>query len=332
MSHRKDTDYLAISARVRSLETKLLTRERMEQMIEARDHADAAKVLTDCGYGELSEFSAAALEAMLAKAQSEVFRDLRGAVEESALIDVFQIKYDYHNAKGLVKARARGANPAPLLVGGGRFEAEALETAFQQGDLRACPETFSAAIARAGEALGSTGDSQLCDFILDRACYEELDQAAKTSGSPFIQGYVRLMADAVNLRAAVRAARLGKDGQFLAQALVPGGSVDVKDIAAARPEDLPALFGNGPLAKAAEAGSAVAAPGAGSLTEFEKLCDDGVTAYMTEARRVPFGEQVVAGYLYAREAELTAIRTIMNGRLAGLEGDVIRQRLRRPYV
>ena len=46
MSHNKDTDYLTISARVHAMERRLLTRERMERMIEAKDHAEAAKVLS----------------------------------------------------------------------------------------------------------------------------------------------------------------------------------------------------------------------------------------------------------------------------------------------
>lgn len=50
----KDTDYLGISTRVRAMENRLLTRERMERMIEARTSEEAAKVLTECGYGELS--------------------------------------------------------------------------------------------------------------------------------------------------------------------------------------------------------------------------------------------------------------------------------------
>ena len=55
-------------------------------------------------------------------------------------------------------------------------------------------------------------------------------------------------------------------------------------------------------------------------------------ACLDKARRTAFGEEVVAGYLFAREAELTAIRTVMAGRMAGLSGDVIRQRLRKSYV
>ena len=67
------------------------------------------------------------------------------------------------------------------------------------------------------------------------------------------------------------------------------------------------------------------------MTEFERLCDDAVTDYIREGHMVSFGLESVAGYLYARQAEATAIRTILSGRLAGLEADTIRQRLRRTY-
>ena len=37
----KDTDYLVISARVKAMESGLLTRERMEQVLEAISNEDA---------------------------------------------------------------------------------------------------------------------------------------------------------------------------------------------------------------------------------------------------------------------------------------------------
>lgn len=46
----KDTDYLAISARVRAMETTLLTAERMERLLEARSDEEVSKLLQDCGY------------------------------------------------------------------------------------------------------------------------------------------------------------------------------------------------------------------------------------------------------------------------------------------
>ena len=43
----KDTDYLAVSARVRAMENSLLTRDRMEQVLEARTDEEAVKELTE---------------------------------------------------------------------------------------------------------------------------------------------------------------------------------------------------------------------------------------------------------------------------------------------
>ena len=114
----KDTDYLSISARVRAMENGLLTRERMERMLEARSVEEAAKVLAECGYGEMNSFTPAALDERLSEARDAVYQDLQGAVPDPNVIDVFRIKYDYHNAKVLLKAEAMGLDPVRLLVGG----------------------------------------------------------------------------------------------------------------------------------------------------------------------------------------------------------------------
>lgn len=331
MSHRKDTDYLAISARIHAMETRMLTRERMDRMIDAKDNSEAVKILEECGYGELGA-SGQGLEEMLSAARAAVFGDIARAVPDQNLVAVFQLKYDYHNAKVLVKSQATGGEPRRLLLSGGRYAPQALLEGWERDDLRVCGESFRSALAQAREVLAATGDPQQADLVLDRACYEEMGRLAKDSGSPFLQGYVRLVIDMANLRTAVRCARLDKDGEFVGRVLLPGGNVSPRSIAAAKGEGLRDLFQSGPLSQAAELGAKLAQPGAGPLTAFEAMCDDAVTAYLSAAKRVPFGEQTVVGYLYAKEAELTTVRTILSGRLAGLDGDVIRSRLRAAYV
>ena len=41
MSHTRDTDYLSISTRIHAMEKRMLTRERMDRMIEAREDGEA---------------------------------------------------------------------------------------------------------------------------------------------------------------------------------------------------------------------------------------------------------------------------------------------------
>ena len=219
-----------------------------------------------------------------------------------------------------------------LLMEGGRWSAAQVKEAFQRDSLREFTDPFRRAVVQARETLNGGNDPQLADFVLDRAYFAEMAETARAVGSPFLEGYVRLLIDAANLRSAVRCARMGKGSDFLSQVLLPGGNVEVHVLTSGKGNDLAAVFRAGPLGDAAAAGAALTAPGSGELTAFERLCDDAVMGYLAQARRIPFGEQAVVGYLYAREAEFTAIRTILSGRMAGLDADTIRERLREAYV
>ena len=308
------------------MENKLLTRERMDRMIEARDDAEAMKSLAECGYAE------GPLDAVLAQARAEVFQDMERGAPDPRLVEVFQIKYDYHNAKTILKAQAMGSDPARLLLAGGRYNPIQLWEDWQRESLSSASEVFKKAMEEAKAALAEGGDPQKADLILDRACYREMARLAQELGSPFLQGYVRLSVDVANLRTAVRVHRMGREGDFLRQVLLPGGNVSEQAIATARGDNLGEVFRAGPLSRAAELGSKLAQPGGESLTAFERECDNALTAYLAAARRVPFGEETVIGYLYAKEQEFTAIRAIFAGRAAGLDGDTIRSRLRETYV
>ena len=309
------------------MENKLLTRERMDRMIEARDDAEAMKLLAECGYQD-----AAGLDAALAQARAGVFKDMEQGAPDPRLVEVFQIKYDYHNAKTILKAQAMRTNPERLLLAGGRYDPAALWDGWRRDALSGTSEVFRKAMEQAKVSLDEGGDPQRADLILDRACYGEMAQLAKELESPFLQGYVRLSVDVANLRTAVRVARMSREGEFLRQVLLPGGNVSEGAIAAARGDALGEVFRSGPLAQAAELGARLAQPGGESLTAFERECDNALTAYLAAARRVPFGEEAVIGYLYAKELEFTAIRAIFAGRAAGLDGDTIRSRLRETYV
>lgn len=188
MTKIKDTDYLTISARIRAMENRLLTRERMERMLEARADEEAAKVLTECGYGELPSLTHSGLDEMLSAARGVLYKELKGAVPDKRLVEVFQMKYDYHNAKTLIKAAAVGTEADRLLMEGGRWTATQIKDAFQRDSLRDFTDPFRRAVVQARELLNGGGDPQLADFVLDRAYFEEMRAAAEATGSSFLPG------------------------------------------------------------------------------------------------------------------------------------------------
>lgn len=326
----KDTDYLALSARLHVLEGRLLNRERRERMVEAREDSEAVRILAECGYPELSALTPTALEALLAQSQADLFQDLANSLPQEGVLALFQIRDDYQNAKVLIKGDARGADTARLLVSGGRYSPKRLAEDLRKMELKEYSEEFRAAVTAARDLLAASHDPQRVDFLLDRACWEEMTQAAQRCGSPFLTGYVARMIDAINLRTAVRARRNGQGRGLLAEALLPGGTVSPEALSDPKHEELAPLYHGRALRSAAERGDNLLR-GEGSMTAFERACDDAVTDYVSAARRVPFGIETVVGYLHARQADVTAIRTIFSGRMAGLPREVIRERLRESY-
>ena len=218
----KDTDYLFISTYLRSREKNLLTAARMERMIDAPTADEAGKVLQEIGYGEFSATSDRELGQALAQEREALFQDLYRYVPDKAVVDVFKVKYDYHNLKALLKAQAMGIDGERLLLDAGRVPAASLERAVREGDFDSLPETLRKAAKEAHEVLGATGDPQLSDFVLDRAYYEEMLSSARSTRSDFLVRYVQVTIDAANLRSAVRTLRMKKGGDFLKKVLFEG--------------------------------------------------------------------------------------------------------------
>lgn len=329
----KDTDYLVISARVKAMETGLLTRERMEQILEAKTDEEAAKILQECGYPELDAADPEAMDAALSAAREATLSDVMDGAPEPRYIELFKLKYDYHNVKALLKAEAMGTSADRMLMDMGRVSTAVLKEAVRSGELDSLPPMLASAVAEAREILDTTRDPQLSDIALDRWTYADMEALAEEVNSDFLRGYVAVQIDAANLRALVRTVRMGKSPEFLRGVLMEGGEVAadaILTLSANRGSGMNEVYGPTRFAAAAEAGAE--ALRGGPLTEFEKLCDDAVGDYLASAQYVPFGEAPLVGYLAARETEYTNLRILLMGRGAGLPADVIRSRLRASYV
>ena len=55
---KKKEAYLSLSAMLRAREPKLLNADRAGRMLDAASFEEAAKLLTDCGYADLSQAGA----------------------------------------------------------------------------------------------------------------------------------------------------------------------------------------------------------------------------------------------------------------------------------
>ena len=321
--------YLCLSAMLRAREPRMLTADRAARMLDSSGIDESVKLLADCGYEDLGGLNAAGIDAALSARRAAILDELEKLVPDKPLVELFRLKYDYHNAKAVLKGEAAGVDPLRLMSASGRVAPEKLKTAYDEERSTDLPPVLGAAMVEAGITLARTANPQLADFELDAAYFAEMKAIADELDNPFLSGYVRLLIDTANLKGAVRTARMHKSADFLSSVLIKGGA-DIDRIAAADGDALAAIFAHTPLEKAAAAGAEAIA--GGSMTAFELLCDNAVNEYLRAAKLVSYGPEVVAAYIAAVENETTAVRMILTGLLAGVDAETIRERLRDLYA
>ncbi len=316
---------------LRAREPKLLNTEKSIRMLDAQTFEDAAKVLTDCGYADMSQMNAKQIEAYLNEKRNAIFAEMDNMSPQKELVDVFRMKYDYHNAKSIIKSEAMGTDAAHLLSNSGRIDGEKLMSLYNEEQYHDMPGMLKTAVVEAKNVLARTNNPQLADLILDKAYFSEIRSAAEAVGSEFFKGYADILIDCANLKSAVRVLRMGKGAEFMESVLIDGGTIGVDKLKKiSDKEALINLFAHTKLENAAILGGDAIT--GGSMTEFELECDNAVSRYLAAARRISYGPEAVAEYLAAVENEITAVRMILTGRLAGIAPQVIRERLRDLYA
>ena len=326
-----NTNYLFLTSYIRAREANLLDGKRLEQMAEAADFDEAVKVLTECGYPDLTGATDAGLEEVFQARRAEFLKEMERFCPEKQLVEAFRLKYDYHNAKVLVKSEGAATDAKRLLSEAGRVEPNKLAAAFYEDDWRLVPSPLAAAIRQAKSTLARTFNSQLADMGLDRAYFEELLSITKTLSTDFYTQYARLSIDIANLRSAVRCVRGHMDEGILRSALIDGGNISVERIARhVYGDGVAAVFRDRALAACAELGQQ-AIEGA-PLAAFERACDNALADFLTAAKQVSFGPEVAVAYLASLEGEIVAARMILLGKRGGLTPDELRERLRVSYV
>lgn len=327
-----DTDYLYASARIRSLERFLLTRERLMLMCDAKTNEDAAKILSECGWSDFSVRSFSDIEAAIASERQRFLDDLLGMAPDRQIVDAFLTKYDYHNLKTIIKGEAAGETYEHLFIDIGTIPSKDLVAMLREDNLDMLPEDMREAANEAKDVLARTKDPQLCDFVLDKACFSSMLQKAEKTGSLFLFNYIRLQIDSINLRSLVRNKRMERGAEYLQKCLIEGGQVSVDSLLKdTTPSVLKEAFEKTPLNQASViAGECLA--GTLPLTNLELSCENALIQYVKNTKYQTFGNEVFISYLVLKENELTAVRTIMAGRLAALPAEKIMEKLRDVYA
>lgn len=313
--------------RIRVMENRLLKKQQLIQMAEAKNAEEVMRVLKEAGYETEIAETVHGYEAVLAKELEKTNALMKELVPEEKFMDLFLYKNDYHNLKVLLKAAFCEGDGAAYLIGGATVDVELMKKAVETGEYGSLPPIMAKAAQEAYETFVHTQNGQMIDLILDRACFESMKKAADDSKLSFVQDYVAYLCDVTNLKSFYRFKRMKRSMDEFKQVYLAGGHLSEHQFLSAYTAD-PYWMGF----KGSSVGDICAEGMPKGFTEFERLCDNYLMEQVKAAKYVALTVEPLVAYLYAKESELKTVRIIMTGKLNNISAETIKERLRDAYV
>jgi V/A-type H+-transporting ATPase subunit C len=310
--------------RVKALEAALVDKAQFKRMAEAPTAAEAAKILSETAYADLEGADIPTIENVLQEELRKVYDLAQHISPKKEITDLLQMRYDFHNAKVLLKAEVASREPA-YLIPLGIVEIEKLKKGFKER-IKDLPAPLAQAVEKARLRYEETNDTQVIDFVIDSEYVRSLLEHSQ--GYPFLKEFFQMKIDLENIRNFVRCQRFNVD---FAKVYLEGGTVDLKTFETLQGESVESLT----HAVQTRNYSHVVEEGLKDyeethrLTLYEKLTEDFLIEHLKRAKMVTLGIEPLLGYILAKEREIKQIRLILLGKLKGVD---IEKRMSDPYV
>ena len=319
------TQYTYAVARIRALEVSLFSASVIEQLLACRDYDSCLRFLQEKGWGGDAAPDA---DRILAREEQKIWETVREMHVDLSVFNVLYYPNWFHNLKAAVKAVCTGRENGNIFYKETPVSGDEMMRIIKERDYRALPVNMQKAAEEAVETLLHSGDGQLCDIIIDRACMEAIREAGRLAEDSVIKDYAEETVAITNIKIGIRAARTAKSLEFMKRAMTPCERINVDRLAQAALSGeytfIEYLSGNG-YSEAAEALKA-------SLSAFERWCDNRIIEIIKPQKMNPFSVGPLVAYVIARENEIKTVRIILTCRQNGLSTEAIRERIREMYV
>ena len=328
-------DYGQSVVTIRILEKRLLTRNRLERMIEAQTPEEVLKLLGETEYSQdMADIHGSQDYEIILKRETErVFSIVRNMIKNTGIVDILSLKYDYHNLKVLLKSKITGKDFSSLLMQAGTIDASKFKVKFesQSNDL---PQEIMEAIDEVQKDFEENHNPQRIDIIVDKHYFRNLSRLAKEIDVKVITDYVEGLIDFQNMITLFRVQKQKRDARFLETVIFEGGTISKNKIVASINDNTDTILNKFKkeklgtyLVKGLEAFSETK-----RLSELEKISDNYLMELNKESKYVVFGPEPLFTYLVAKEREINAVRMIMVSKINNISSDKIRERLRETYA
>lgn len=330
-------DFVQGVTRTRVLEKKLLSRARIDRLVDAKDIDEVFKILSETEYANgIANISRAEdYEKILSQELQRVYKLMREIVKDNQIVvDILALKYDYHNLKVLVKEKTMKEDLSNLYIPIGTLDIQKLKSDLLSEGQIDINEEFKEALDIAMKDYEETKDPQRIDIVLDKMYFSHLYKMAKNTNVDLFVEYVEDLIDFTNLKTLIRLKKQGKEMKFVEDVLLPNGKIDKNNIVLSLNDSIDVIiskFKNYRISAGLKKGLE-SYQETNRLSDLEKYMDDYLMGLNKESKNIVFGPEPIFSYLIAKETEIKVLRIIMVSKLNNLSPEAIRERLRDLYV
>lgn len=323
-----DWRYAFATARVRALETQMLSDADLADMVNAPDFESAAALLDSTEYA-LTEGAKTVedMEEMLRKRRSELRKLFADLMVDEALAEAVRARDDFANMRLAVRRTVTDKPIGKDYSDDGNVPAERFEEIFEQESYAALPEHMQEAVEAAVLAYYENKDIRQIDHAIDRVHTAYRLRLAERLKSVFLLEYFRMLIDLSNIRTMLRLKFRESEERDV---FLEGGYVEtalLKHCLDVGYEMMGAMFAATPYGRVVEEGVAYLQAN-GSFSKLEQGCDEHVLGYLKSTNVITAGPQPVMAYLLMKENEIRTVRLILTAKKNQLDTSLISARVR----
>lgn len=322
-----DNLFTSAVAQIRARENSLLSDQDLNSLLICETPQECIQFLLEKGWGPVGNNTP---EELLKEENDKCWKLLHQLCsdKEMEFFDIFRYRIDYHNLKVAIKESYILKEVPNVYMADGTIPIEKIRKCAADNDFAPLPYPMMRCAIEARDVLFHTGDSQLCDVIIDKGSLAAIYQSGQNSGNDLIKDYVELKCGSANINIAVRASKAGKDTDFLQRAFVECHSISIPKLISATLNGIDSICEYLSETSYRDAVDAIKK----SSEAFDKWCDDRMMQLIQPQKYNAFTISPLAAYKLAKDNEIKTVRIILSGKFNDLPEQKIRERMRKSYV
>ena len=330
-----DLAYSGVNTTVRILEQQLLSKEQLNGILVSTSLQQALEALQKTSYEiDVQEvLESRQFDKVLDDHLKAHYEEVLELIPDASLLDVFSIRYTYHNLKVLLKSKFSGRDLTHLCVPLGRYSMETLNQLVETQDSLDVPPIMIEGVREAYADFENFGRLEAADVFMDRYYFKHLRYIDRTLNQDIIHQIVNIMIDMENMTILIRANQQNQSRSFLIGVLSSEGTIDktslIDEVLEKGTDALLELYRNVPYYDRIVS---ILESEEHPVFALELLKEELIYHILQEATFEPFGPLPSLAYIHALEMEVKNLRLLLVGVDNEFSKEQLEERMRPVYV